>query len=193
MPPSTSRSEDPGQEPAAPAHNPSTDTTIIDFEAALWKEEADAVLPDENAPPIFDVLGDSSKTNGDMSTKDHDQCDIDDETDDDDDNFDFDFEDEARKRLEPAVKAWSEEHGQKKQLRALLGSLHKILWPDAKWKPVSLGDILDHQKCSTCYKRAALVVHPDRTRGLNAVERFLSKRIFAALSQAKAEFDNEHQ
>merc|ERR1712032_891562 len=51
-------------------------------------------------------------------------------------------EDMFRKKLEPKIKVWSEEHGNKKQLRALLGTLHTILWSDANWKPVSIGDIL---------------------------------------------------
>jgi hypothetical protein len=99
-------------------------------------------------------------------------------------------EDEARKRLEPKIKAWSEEHGQKKQLRALLGSLHLILWPGAEWKAVSLGDILDASKCKRCYHKASRVVHPDKTHHLKAEERFLAKRIFDALSQAKTEFES---
>lgn len=99
-------------------------------------------------------------------------------------------EDEVRKRLEPKIKAWSEEHGKKKQLRALLSSLHTILWPGANWKPVSLGDILDANKCKRCYHKASRVVHPDKTHHLEPEQRFLAKRIFDALSQAKTEFDN---
>jgi len=98
-------------------------------------------------------------------------------------------EDVVRTNLGPQIKAWSEEHGKKKQLRALLSSLHTVLWEDAKWKPVSLGDILDASKCKRCYHKATLVVHPDKTGNLNAEQRFLAKRIFDALSQAKTEFD----
>lgn len=98
-------------------------------------------------------------------------------------------EDEVRKRLEPKIKAWSEEHGKKKQLRALLGTLHTILWPGANWKPVSLGDLLDDSKVKRCFHKASRVVHPDKTHHLPAEQRFLAKRIFDALSQAKTEFD----
>ena len=98
-------------------------------------------------------------------------------------------EDEVRKRLEPKIKAWSEEHGQKKPLRALLGTLHTILWPGTTWKPVSIGDILNDSKCKKFYHKATLVVHPDKTHHLDAEKRFLAKRIFDALSQAKVEFD----
>jgi len=99
-------------------------------------------------------------------------------------------EDTARKQLEPRIKAWSEEHGKKKQLRALLASLHTILWPDAKWTPITLGDILDDSKCKRAFHKASRVVHPDKTSSLDAPKRFLAKRIFDALSQAKAAMDN---
>lgn len=98
-------------------------------------------------------------------------------------------EDEVRKRLEPQIKAWSEEHGKKKQLRALLGTLHTILWPGANWKPVGLGDLLDDANVKKYFHKASRVVHPDKTHHLPAEQRFLSKRIFDALSQAKSEFD----
>lgn len=101
-----------------------------------------------------------------------------------------DEEDVVRLRLEPQIKAWSEEHGNKKQLRALLASLHTILWPGAKWKPVNLGDLLDDRKVKLAFHKASRVVHPDKTMRLGPEERFLAKRIFDALSQAKTVFDN---
>lgn len=98
-------------------------------------------------------------------------------------------EDAVRLRLEPKIREWCEEHGKKKQLRALLASLHTILWTEANWKPVNLGDILDKRKCKLCFHKAVRVVHPDKTIALCPVNRFLAKRIFDALSQANAAFD----
>ena len=100
-------------------------------------------------------------------------------------------EDTVRQKLEPKIKAWSEEHGKKKQLRALLASLHIVLWPDAKWKQANLGDLLDDKKCRLAYHKASRVVHRDRTMKLPEEQRFLAKRIFDSLSQAKTEFDNQ--
>ncbi|KAL3942031.1 MAG: hypothetical protein SGARI_000400 [Bacillariaceae sp.] len=100
-----------------------------------------------------------------------------------------DEEDQIRQKLEPKIKAWSEEHGKKKQLTALLGSLHTILWQGAKWKQVSIGDVLDPKKCKKIYFKATLVVHPDKTNALPAEQRFLAKRIFDALTQAKTIYD----
>lgn len=99
-------------------------------------------------------------------------------------------EDLVRKKLEPKIKAWSEEHGKKKQLRALIGTLHTILWPGANWKPMGLGDLLDASKVKRAFHKASRVVHPDKTHHLEPEQRFLAKRIFDALSQAKTEFDD---
>lgn len=99
-------------------------------------------------------------------------------------------EDEVRQRLEPKIKAWSEEHGKKKQLRALIATMDKVLWPGAKWKPVNLGDLLDDKKVKLNFHKASRVVHPDKTMSLGPEERFIAKRIFDALSQAKTDFDN---
>lgn len=98
-------------------------------------------------------------------------------------------EDAIRVQLEPKIKAWSEEYGKKKQLQALLASLHTILWPGTKWKTISMGDILQPAKVKKFYFKATLVVHPDKTGDLPAEQRFLAKRIFDALSQAKTVYD----
>ena len=98
-------------------------------------------------------------------------------------------EESVRQRLEPKLKAWSEEHGKKKQLRALLANLHTILWEDSGWKPVSLADVLDESKVKRVYHKASRVVHPDKTGHLDAEKRFVAKRVFDALTQAKVEFD----
>lgn len=98
-------------------------------------------------------------------------------------------EDAIRVQLEPKIKAWSEEYGKKKQLQALLASLHTILWPGAKWKAISMGDILQPAKVKKFYFKATLVVHPDKTGDLPADQRFLAKRIFDALTQAKTAWD----
>jgi len=98
-------------------------------------------------------------------------------------------EDLVRQRLEPKLKAWSEEHGQKKQLRALLANLHTILWEGSGWKQVSLADVLEDGKVKRVYHKASRVVHPDKTMGLDVEKKFVAKRVFDALTQAKVAFD----
>jgi len=99
-------------------------------------------------------------------------------------------EDQCRHKLEPIIKAWSEEHGKKKQLSALLANLHKVLWPGSGWKQVNLGELLDEKNCRRCFFKASRLVHPDKTIDLDAEKRFLAKRIFDGLKQAKSLSDN---
>jgi hypothetical protein len=103
---------------------------------------------------------------------------------------DDDEEDIIRRQLDPKIKIWSEEHGKKKQLSALLASLHTILWQGAKWKQITIGDLLTDGKVKKSFHKATLVVHPDKTHDLPADRRFLAKRIFDSLCQAKTEFDD---
>jgi hypothetical protein len=47
-------------------------------------------------------------------------------------------------------------------LRALLGSLDKVLWPDAGWKKVGMGDLVMPNKVKIIYMKAIAKVHPDK-------------------------------
>ena len=98
-------------------------------------------------------------------------------------------EDAVRRRLEPAMRAWGEEHGKKKQLRTLLANLHAVLWEGSGWKTINLMDVLDNSKVKRAYHRASRVVHLDKTGHLDAEKRFVAKRVFDVLTQAKVEFD----
>jgi hypothetical protein len=47
-------------------------------------------------------------------------------------------------------------------LRALLGSLDTVLWPEAGWKKVGMSDLVLPQKCKIVYMKAIAKVHPDK-------------------------------
>ena len=55
-----------------------------------------------------------------------------------------------------ALTAWSEEYGKKKDVRALLAGLEKVLWEDSGWKPVGLGELLEPKKVRRARARARL-------------------------------------
>ena len=52
---------------------------------------------------------------------------------------------------------------------------------------MNLGDLLDAKKCRLVFHKASRVVHPDKTMNLSPENRFMTKRIFDALSHAKSE------
>lgn len=47
-------------------------------------------------------------------------------------------------------------------LRALLGSLDKVLWPEAGWNKVNMGDLVLPNKVKIVYMKAIAKVHPDK-------------------------------
>lgn len=87
------------------------------------------------------------------------------------------------------VERWSTSGGRVSNLRALLASMHTVLWPGAPWKPVSLAELVDVQQVKDAYKRAFLVVHPDKVVGPRRQE--LARMIFAILREAYDNFKKE--
>jgi hypothetical protein len=47
-------------------------------------------------------------------------------------------------------------------LRALLGSLDKVMWPEAGWNKVGMGDLVMPNKVKINYMKAIAKVHPDK-------------------------------
>ena len=92
-------------------------------------------------------------------------------------------------QLDPQLKRWSEDHGKKKNIRALLAGMDQVMWEGSGWKPISIGDLLEPKKVKRAYYKASRFVHPDKLVNLSVEQRFVGKRIFDALSQAYAEFE----
>jgi hypothetical protein len=52
-------------------------------------------------------------------------------------------------------------------IRALLGSLDKVLWPEAGWNKVNMGDLVLPNKVKIVYMKAIAKVHPDKVSDLS--------------------------
>lgn len=53
--------------------------------------------------------------------------------------------------------------GKERNIRALLSTLHTVLWEgETKWKPVGMADLVTPDQVKKYYRKAALVVHPDK-------------------------------
>ncbi|KAF2685306.1 hypothetical protein K458DRAFT_365648 [Lentithecium fluviatile CBS 122367] len=78
-------------------------------------------------------------------------------------------------------------------LRALLGSLDKVLWPDAGWKKVNMGDLVMANKVKIVYMKAIAKVHPDKiSQTATTEQRMVSAAVFATLNEAWDKFKNEN-
>lgn len=53
--------------------------------------------------------------------------------------------------------------GKERNIRALISTLHTVLWEgENKWKPVSMADLVTPEQVKKYYRKAVLVVHPDK-------------------------------
>ncbi|XP_014559781.1 hypothetical protein COCVIDRAFT_91060 [Bipolaris victoriae FI3] len=74
-------------------------------------------------------------------------------------------------------------------LRALLGSLDKVLWEDAGWKKVNMGDLVMPNKVKIIYMKAIAKVHPDKiSQDATTEQKMISAAVFATLNEAWDKF-----
>lgn len=86
--------------------------------------------------------------------------------------------------LEDKLNAWSLKDGQKRGIRALLSSLHTILWSNSGWKPVGLADLIDLNAIKKVNRKAMLLVHPDKLQDASPEQHVIAEHAFTALNEA---------
>lgn len=83
---------------------------------------------------------------------------------------------------------WTE--GKERNIRALLSTLHTVLWDgESRWTPVGMADLVTPGQVKKQYRRAVLVVHPDKAAGQPYEQQ--ARMIFMELSDAWAEFETQ--
>lgn len=55
---------------------------------------------------------------------------------------------------------WNE--GKKNNIRALLCSMHMVLWDNTKWNKVEMHQLVSAADVKKAYRKACLAVHPDK-------------------------------
>ncbi|XP_044754346.1 cyclin-G-associated kinase isoform X2 [Coccinella septempunctata] len=81
---------------------------------------------------------------------------------------------------------WTE--GKKGNIRALLCSLHTVLWEGAKWNKCDMHQLVTAADVKKAYRRACLAVHPDKQTGTENEN--LAKLIFMELNNAWSDFES---
>ncbi|XP_045604252.1 cyclin-G-associated kinase isoform X1 [Procambarus clarkii] len=97
---------------------------------------------------------------------------------------------ELAKSMDPEklkVMEWTE--GKKKNIRALLCSLHSIIWEGCKWNECGMHQLVQQNEVKKMYRKACLAVHPDKCTGTE--HESLAKLIFMELNDAYSEFEND--
>lgn len=60
--------------------------------------------------------------------------------------------------------------GKERNIRALLSTMHTVLWEgETRWKPVGMADLVTPEQVKKVYRKAVLVVHPDKVRQITTV------------------------
>ncbi|CAM9970732.1 unnamed protein product [Laminaria digitata] len=67
----------------------------------------------------------------------------------------------------------------------------QVLWEGNRWKTVSMGDIIQPAKVKISYRKAMLLVHPDKCGSLGPEERLIAKRVFEAVNEAYTIFSEK--
>ncbi|XP_003486403.1 cyclin-G-associated kinase [Bombus impatiens] len=98
---------------------------------------------------------------------------------------------EAAKNMDPdrlKIAEWTE--GKKGNLRALLCSLHTVLWPEAdRWQRCEMHQLVSAADVKKAYRKACLAVHPDKQAG--TANENIAKLIFMELNNAWSTFEND--
>ncbi|KAL3268396.1 hypothetical protein HHI36_007512 [Cryptolaemus montrouzieri] len=78
--------------------------------------------------------------------------------------------------------------GKKNNIRALLCSLHTVLWEGTKWSKCDMHQLVTAADVKKAYRKACLAVHPDKQTGTENEN--LAKLIFMELNNAWSDFES---
>jgi len=58
--------------------------------------------------------------------------------------------------------------GKERNIRALLSTLNTVLWEgETRWRPVGMADLVSPDQVKKYYRKAVLIVHPDKVQDNN--------------------------
>eukprot|EP00457_Paulinella_chromatophora_P002320 gb/GEZN01002324.1/.p1 GENE.gb/GEZN01002324.1/~~gb/GEZN01002324.1/.p1 ORF type:complete len:763 (-),score=147.37 gb/GEZN01002324.1/:51-2339(-) len=98
---------------------------------------------------------------------------------------------EAKRKIDDSVLAkinnWEFKNGRtkpRKGMRALLNSLDNVLWEGTNWKKVSVATLMEKSKVKIAYRKALLIVHPDKIDPSSSPEiQVIAERVFHTLNE----------
>ncbi|KAK6429275.1 auxilin-like clathrin-binding protein required for normal clathrin function [Oleoguttula sp. CCFEE 5521] len=94
-------------------------------------------------------------------------------------------------QVDARLQAWK--GGKADNLRALLQSLDAVLWPEADWKKVGMGDLVMPNKVKINYMKAIGKVHPDKiSQTATTEQRMISAAVFSTLNEAWDKFKRDN-
>mmetsp|Transcript_56624 Transcript_56624/g.143373 ORF Transcript_56624/g.143373 Transcript_56624/m.143373 type:complete len:439 (-) Transcript_56624:55-1371(-) len=72
-----------------------------------------------------------------------------------------------------------------KDIKVLISTMHTVMWPDSGWKELPLSELVSGPGAvKKHYRRAILVVHPDKQKNASPEQQVRADRAFQALNEA---------
>ncbi|KAH9632192.1 hypothetical protein HF086_015224 [Spodoptera exigua] len=175
-----SRGPTPRASPAhTPAHQPHTPAHQPDYNRAHF-EPAKTPADDKQRKPM-DVFGDLLGSQGyDFASK----------RDTGPKTMNAMRKEEMVKDMDPEklkIHEWTE--GKKANIRALLCSLHTVVWKECRWTRCDMSQLVTPADVKRNYRKACLAVHPDKQMG--TPNENIAKMIFMELNNAWSDFEND--
>jgi len=94
----------------------------------------------------------------------------------------------AYDEVEENIKKWSGKNGQRNNIRALLCTLHEVMWEGADWQALSFSDLMAPPQIKKNYFKAITKFHPDKNQSGDYKQKYLSERVTNELNAAWDEF-----
>eukprot|EP00897_Mesotaenium_endlicherianum_P008452 jgi/Mesen1/7635/ME000004S07902 len=68
-----------------------------------------------------------------------------------------------------------------------------VLWPECRWEPISLGDLMSGAMVKKAYRKATLCVHPDKVqqKGATVQQKYIAEKVFDLLKESWNKFNSE--
>ena len=95
---------------------------------------------------------------------------------------------DAEKEFSEKLNNWESRNHQKNNIRALLATMHNVLWKDSGWEPVGPGDLITNAQVKATYVKSLNIIHPDKHQNDPPAVRYISERVFSAVNEAFKKF-----
>ena len=97
---------------------------------------------------------------------------------------------DAEKEFGEKLNNWETRNHQKSNIRALLATMHNVLWRDSGWEAIGPGDLITNAQVKNAYFKSLNIIHPDKHQNDSPGIQYISERIFAAVNEAFKLFRN---
>lgn len=100
----------------------------------------------------------------------------------------------VKKAVQPRLLKWCQEAtGKQKDIRALMGTMHTVLWEGIKLEPISMGKLIEPRGVRINYLKACRVLHPDKhDPNWTAEQKYIAEEVFHALETGYSEFSEKN-